>query len=245
MVPVAMFLTMAEVISDNWLFSGLQAKESEKMDFLKTSGLELEILQDALMLDLIRKFLTAWAVMTICYLLKGLLGSPLYMVLVSYVFSVLGTFLARYIGTFGISIWIAQFATLSVMGCLFCVFFSELARYMSWFKRFFLVLGILISIFAVTKAMQKAIMVFIGILYKYYIIILCMTIFLAFSVQFLMQDIFYWNIWGQGMFSLAWTALIGFVLITVGAAIEYGISLLVYKTPVSKMAMGAGVRSQL
>lgn len=82
-----------------------------------------------------------------------------------------------------------------------------------------------------------------GILYKYYIAILLMTTVLAFLVVFMIHA--QWDFWGQGMLSLVCAALIGFVLITAGAAVEYGLSLLVYKKPVSKMSMGVQLRSQL
>ncbi len=98
----------------------------------------------------------------------------------------------------------------------------------------------------VTLALIAAvIMAFTGIMYKFYAAIFIMCMFLAGAVQLLIHDIFHWNFLGQGKISLVLAALIGFVLITAGAAMEYGISLLVYKKPVSKMAMGAALRSQL
>ena len=153
--PVGIFLTMAEIISDNWLFSGLQAKEAEKMDFLKTSGLGMEILRDALILDLLRKFLTAWVILTFCDLLLNISGSLLYIVLISYAFSVLGTFLARYGGLLGISIMVGDLSIIPVTVCLIGVCFSGLKRYIFWTDLFFLIFGILISVLAVAKAMQK------------------------------------------------------------------------------------------
>lgn len=153
-VPVAVLLTMAEIISDYWLFSGLQAKDSEKMDFLKTSGLGMEILRDALTFDLLRKFLTVCVVMAICYLLTGRSGSPMYAGLISYVFSILGTFLARYGGIFRINLMIGYLAVVPV-SCLLGVFFSGGKRYMFQINLFFLILGTLLSALAVRKAMQK------------------------------------------------------------------------------------------
>lgn len=117
-------------ISDHWLFFGLQAKESEKAEFLKTSGVGIEIMQDALILDLVRKFLTAIGIIAAGYLLPGLSGGFLYMVLVSYVFSVLGTFLSRYGGTLLINICIAQSAMLFVVVCLLCMLRQGLLKFM-------------------------------------------------------------------------------------------------------------------
>lgn len=154
-VPAVMLLTLAEIISDNWLFSGIQAKESEKMDFLKTSGRGMEMMQNALILDLLRKFLTVLAVITVCYLLSGMSGGLLYVVLVSYTVSALGTFLSRYGGTLWINVCIGQFAMALEIVCLLCVFLSGLSEFMAAFDLLFLVFGILISVLIVRKAMQK------------------------------------------------------------------------------------------
>lgn len=88
-----------------------------------------------------------------------------------------------------------------------------------------------------------AIMAFTGILYKYFIMMVLMTCVLAGFIQFVLY--IQWNLFGQSMFSLVWAALIGFALITVGAAMQYGISLLTYKKPVSKMSVGVQLRSEL
>lgn len=153
-VPVALLLTMTEIISDYWLFSGLQAKDAEKMDFLKTSGLGMEVLRDALILDLLRKFLTACVVMAGCDLLIDRSGSPMYAGLVSYVFSALGTFLARYGGIFRINLMVGYFAVIPV-SCLLGLFFFQWKPYMFRLNLLFLVSGILLSVLAVRKAMQK------------------------------------------------------------------------------------------
>lgn len=154
MIASAMLLTMTEVISDHWLFSGLQAKEAEKMDFLKTSGWGMEILRDALILDLLRKFLMDLVVLMLCSLIVGLLESISYIVFVSYTCSVLGTFLARYWGKFATSMWIGEMGFVFV-GLLLGVFFTVLKQYMFWMNLFFLVLGMLLSVLAVEKVMRK------------------------------------------------------------------------------------------
>lgn len=93
--------------------------------------------------------------------------------------------------------------------------------------------------------MAAFIMACTGIIYKYYIISIVMVMFLSGSVQFVLHDVVHWRFFGQSRFSLVCAALIGFAVITAASAFEYGISLLVYKAPVSKMSMGIGLRSQL
>lgn len=78
---VLMLLPLAEIISDSWLFGGLQARDSEKIDYLKTSGRGMAVMRNALGLDLFRKFLTALCVIAVSYCFvqqakKGLEGMP-------------------------------------------------------------------------------------------------------------------------------------------------------------------------
>lgn len=151
----AMLLTMTEILSDHWLFSGLMEKESERMDVLRTSGMGMEIMKNALILDLMRKLLTAFGILAICECYTGHWGGLLLMATVSYVFSVAGTFFARYGGGLAVNVCIGQIAALMGLGCLLCVF-----RLGSWQLRvrvelLFLVLGVLGSVLTVNKAMRK------------------------------------------------------------------------------------------
>lgn len=120
----AVLLPAAEVLSDYWLFGGLQTNDPVKMDYLKTSCRGMWVMGNALSMDLIRKFLSAAAVLTLsCAALwmgphtegraaQGMefltrtWGSPVgyavYIMEVVYFFSVLGTFLSRY----GSMLWI-------------------------------------------------------------------------------------------------------------------------------------------
>lgn len=153
MLASAMLLTMAEILSDHWLFPGLLAKESARLDVLKTSGRGMEILKNALILDLVRKFLTALALLTVCNLFTGRSGGLLSEVLVSYVFSVSGTFLARYGGWLIANVSIGQIAALLVMIFLFSL--PRSGPYRIGLELLFLALGILVSVLTVNKAMQK------------------------------------------------------------------------------------------
>lgn len=155
LTATAMLLTMAEILSDHWLFSGLMAKESERMDVLRTSGMGMEIMKNALILDLLRKLLSAFGILAVCELYTGHWGGLLLMAMVSYVFSAAGTFLARYGGGLAVNVCIGQIASLLVLGCLFCVFRPGLWRFRVGFGLFFLVLGVAVSVLTVSKAMRK------------------------------------------------------------------------------------------
>lgn len=151
----AAFLTMAEVFSDHWLFCGLQAKESHKMDFLRTSGVGMEAIRDALIMDLLRKFLTAWGILAASYLLTGLSGGFLYMVLASYACSVLGTFFSRYGDMFLSNAFIAQLSAVFVFASLLYMHRTGVSRYTPAYSLFFAALGIGAGIFTAAEGMQK------------------------------------------------------------------------------------------
>lgn len=140
-----MFLPAVEVISDSWLFGGIQARDGEKMDYLRTSGRGMEIMGRALVSDLFRKFLTALCTIGLCYLAirltKGLApeglvasggkladficrggalresGILLYLVLLSYAVSTVGTFVSRYGNMVWVNVMVAYGAmVLTAMG---------------------------------------------------------------------------------------------------------------------------------
>ncbi len=154
LICAAGLLTMAEVLSDYWLFFGLQAKEPQKMDFLRTSGFGMEVIRDAVMMDLLRKFLTALGILAAAYLLAGLSGGFLYMALASYAFSILGTFLSRYGGMFLANACIAQFAAAIVLVSLLCMSRTGLSQYRLAVSLLFAVIGMGASALTVAEGMR-------------------------------------------------------------------------------------------
>ena len=126
-IVVTVLLPMAEISSDNWLFGGIQAKDSMGLEYLKASGRGMGIVKKALWMDLARKFLSALGIIALHRLAAALVwgwaagGAPgsrpgiahswlgnagsavgvlLYFVLVAYIVSALGTFLSRFGGMF-------------------------------------------------------------------------------------------------------------------------------------------------
>lgn len=112
MMPFLMITV--EVIADTWMFGGIQAKDAEKIDFLKTSPRGMGLLRNALTMDLVRRLLSMSCIMAVCTLANLVLrvemfggdaarglGISLSLILSSYGFSVLCTILAR----FGTMFW--------------------------------------------------------------------------------------------------------------------------------------------
>lgn len=174
---VAVLLPVAEVLSDSWLFGGIQAKDAVKLDYLKTSGQGMRILRSALILDLVRKFITALGTILICYLVlraagryedeidiafsrRGMMGMSgweeatllLFFVLVSYLASVVGTFLSRYGGMIWLNLTIGYCAAVFAALCMFLLMFLN---YMFILDVFFCVLILGVGILTVRTAMRK------------------------------------------------------------------------------------------
>ena len=166
MIIAAVLLSAVEVVSDQWLFGGIQTKDMEKLDYLKTSGRGMKVMKSALSLDLVRKFLSAALIMSICCLaeLAAADGKAygwyfqilFYSVAVSWFFSVLGTFISR----FGSMLW---FSVLLAYGMIILesicwgVFSASVLKYgYGWiYVLAFMVLGILVSMLAVKIAMNN------------------------------------------------------------------------------------------
>ena len=181
LVLAVMLLTLVEVVSDSWLFGGLQARDSEKIDYLKTSGRGMAVMRNALGLDLLRKFLTALCVIVASYCFvqqakKGLermpgagadfiscggafeeIGFLLYLILLSYSLSALGTFLSRYNSTTYGNVLIGYGAM--ILAGLAGLFLPGLVKYPSGgiflLDLLCVAAGIGASILAVRAAMKK------------------------------------------------------------------------------------------
>lgn len=139
----ASLLTMAEILSDSWLFGGIQARDPEKIDYLKTSVRGMGLLRNALIMDLVRKLLFSLLVVGMGYLVlrlggaaslsgKGLregyadmlqtgtkAGILLCFALTSCFFSTVGTFLSRFGSLFWINLLISYPCMILTVLCPF------------------------------------------------------------------------------------------------------------------------------
>lgn len=170
---VALLLIMIEVVSDSWLFGGIQARDPERIDYLKTSGQGMRVMRNALFMDLFRKLLSGLGILAVCYLAirfcgwisvqemfdysnsgaaEAGTGILLYFVLVSYFFSVTGTFLSRY----GNTVWSSMIVGYMAMTpALFCMLLPGVTEYVLFYNLLFAVLDAGISIAAVKLAMKR------------------------------------------------------------------------------------------
>lgn len=135
-VTVGELLTALEIISDVWLFGGIQKKEGANLEYLKTSGRGRRVIRAALVIELVRKFFTAVCVMAVCtavlaYRNGGEVGSVavslLYIALMSYFFSVLGTFVARFWDMFWTNVLVCYVAAILYVLCLLIPVWDKIA----------------------------------------------------------------------------------------------------------------------
>ncbi|MCI9230332.1 MAG: hypothetical protein HFH96_04340 [Lachnospiraceae bacterium] len=170
-IVAAVLLPMVEIVSDNWLFGGIQTKDSMRLEYLKTSGRGMDILRAALWMDLLRKFLAALGIMALCRLAGTWMamaegtdygfdimdwgleaGILLYFTLLSYFVSTLGTFLSR----FGDMLWmnlLVGYGAVFVM--LFGLALLNLADIIFIIDIICAVFGILISAVTVRAATKR------------------------------------------------------------------------------------------
>ena len=95
---IMLLLPLLEIVCDNWFLGGIQEKNAENMDYLKTSSKGMKVIRSVLILDFARRFMTAVTVFGICFLMNRFLfhadsqiGADLILpVLMSYSLSVLG-----------------------------------------------------------------------------------------------------------------------------------------------------------
>lgn len=158
LVMVMALLIMAEIFFDTWLFGGIQSKDAEKLDYLKASPRGMQMMRDALGLDIVRRFLSAVVIFGICYLIGGeavLSVGPMILIyppLIAYTITVLGVFLAR----FECNIWINM--VIGYVGVIIGVLSLSMAgvfgHVLAWVLSY-AVLAVLVSILAVKVAVKK------------------------------------------------------------------------------------------
>lgn len=93
--------------------------------------------------------------------------------------------------------------------------------------------------------LAAVIMVFTGVLYKSFPAFLVMCFSLPGFVSFFMMSLLRSDFLGEDMGALVRGALIGAVLILAGGALEYVLSILFYKKPVSKKTLGGKLSREL
>lgn len=164
-VVVMLFLPMVEIISDNWMFGGIQSKNADKLDYLKTSSIGKQVLRRALLIDLLRKFLSALGIICVSYgilywrlmpdLISVLIENDwkllLYAVLVSYFFSVLGTVLARYGSMLWLNVMVAYLVEIIISVCVYSALMTQAVGYCVLYA----ILDVAVSILAVRIVMKK------------------------------------------------------------------------------------------
>lgn len=158
---IIMVLILAEIVADNWFLGGIQEKDAEKIDYLKTSSRGMKVMKSVLVLDFVRRLIAAAGIFGVCNLLSRVvcgeddfqsMGILLFSVLVSYSLSVLGTFIARFGSYLWTTVLTGYFASVAGLECCILVM---LGVSVVMLNILFGVLGAGVTVVAVKIAIKK------------------------------------------------------------------------------------------
>lgn len=170
-IVVSVFLSAAEIVCDNWLFGGIQAKDAERLDYLKISQKGRGIMKNALCMDIARKLLTAIIVIGICYVVplwprggsgyvtlwaagttEAIWATYIHAVAISWFGSLLGAFIARY----GSTVWMNAMVGYGVMlletGLWYIL---GMGKNLWAYSLLYVILGIVLGVLTVKMAMKR------------------------------------------------------------------------------------------
>lgn len=158
LVIVMALLIMAEIFFDTWLFGGIQSKDAEKLDYLKTSPRGMQMMRDALGMDIVRRFLSVVVIFAGCYMVDGeaVLGAGpailIYPALIAYTIVVLGVFIARFECNIWMNMGIGYVGLIvAVLSLLLTGLFGGVLVWVFCYA----VLAIVVSVLAVKVAVKK------------------------------------------------------------------------------------------
>ena len=158
---IMLLLPLLEIVCDNWFLGGIQEKNAENMDYLKTSSKGMKVIRSVLILDFARRFMTAVTVFGICFLMNRFLfhadsqiGADLIMpVLMSYSLSVLGTLITRFQSYLWINMLVGYVATIISIVFYIIVMYGRIRVIV--INAVFMILAVVFSILAVKIAMTR------------------------------------------------------------------------------------------
>lgn len=158
-----------ETMADSWFLGGIQSKDAEKMDFLKTSAEGMRVMKTALIMDFLRRFVSMTVVFLLCCGIARLGGGKasaiphawiiallMFPLLFGYTFSVLATLVGRFSGFFWINMLLAY--PIPILGGVSMYLILSDPVYMNMAALFDIALaalGSLLVVVAVRTAMKK------------------------------------------------------------------------------------------
>lgn len=99
-------LIIVEIMADNWFLGGIQEKNSQKIDYLKTSARGMKVMRNVLVTDVARRLLSCAGILGLCQglaVLTGVSGEReitlltfMTVLFAAYFLSALGVFIARF-----------------------------------------------------------------------------------------------------------------------------------------------------
>lgn len=161
-VPVILTaLILLEIMADHWFLGGIQEKNAEKLDYLKTSPGGMQIMKSVLILDFLRRFLEAAVIFGACWLISLFPGIKrpevikelLVPVLEVCSLSIAGTLITRFESYLGVNMLTGYIA--AIIGIVCYIFVTIGVIRTELFCGMAAVLGAVVSILAVKLAMKR------------------------------------------------------------------------------------------
>ena len=101
----------------------------------------------------------------------------------------------------------------------------------------------------VIAGLMMLFMVYLGVAYKYFMISIVFVIITVLIISpynnIVENDLFGWVFFSRGWQGIVLSAVLGLLLLTAGGVLQYLVSLLIYRKPLSKMAQAAPLRKEM
>lgn len=163
-IATVMALIMIETVADSWYLGGIQDKDAEKIDYLKTSPKGMSVMRNALRFDLVRRGLATAAVLGVSELvgrgdgkqhIPHGVGMWLLLTLICYTLSVAATLIARFNSYLWINYLTGYIGMIIALIFYFILCVWTAREVMIVLAVVFLALAVGISVLTVRVAMKK------------------------------------------------------------------------------------------
>ncbi|MGN0403420.1 MAG: hypothetical protein ACI4HQ_14350 [Acetatifactor sp.] len=155
-----LFLPFAEIVADSFFLGGIQEKDAEGLDYLRSSSRGMRVVRGTLVVDLIRRFFTAMLVLGLCCVMKRLrLGKVsamedfVFPLLLCYSLSLLGILITRFRMYHWVNFAVGYTTSVISIALLFLLTGGVIGVLLG--SAIFAVLSVFFSVVAVKLAMKR------------------------------------------------------------------------------------------
>ncbi len=155
-----LFIPFAEIVTDSFFLGGIQEKDAEGLDYLRSSSRGMGVLRGTLIVDVIRRFFTIALVLGLCCVMKwfrlgevGVMDDFIFPLLLCYSLSVFGILITRFRMYHWVNLVVGYGA--SMISIMFLYLVTRDGFGVLRGSAVFAVLSVLFSVVAVKLAMKR------------------------------------------------------------------------------------------